>query len=74
MKSNKAAGCSGLVVELFKALDELGMDIIHSIMESIWEEEAMPEDWEKSIIVPIYKQKGDPMDCGNNRGISCWNR
>ena len=69
MKSGKAAGCSGFVLELIKTLDGLGIDMIHSIMESIWEEEAIPEDSEKSIIVPIYKQKGDPMDCGNNRGI-----
>ena len=69
MKSGKAACCSGLVVELIKTLDGLGIDMIHSIMESIWEGEAIPEDSEKSIIVPIYKQKGDPMDCGNNRGI-----
>ena len=42
MKCDKAAGCSGLVVELIKALDRLGIGIIHNIMESIWEEEAMP--------------------------------
>ena len=29
----------------------------------------MPEEWKKSEIVPIYKQKGDPMECGNFRGI-----
>ena len=60
MKCSKAVGCSGLVVELIKALDGLGIDMIHSIMDSIWEEEAMPEDWEESIIVTIYKQQGDP--------------
>ena len=29
----------------------------------------MPEEWKKSEIVPIYKQKGDPLECGNFRGI-----
>ena len=31
--------------------------------------ERMPEEWEKSEIVPIYKQKGDPIEFGNCRGI-----
>lgn len=69
MKSGKAAGCSGIVVELIKALDEIDIEMNHSIMESIWEEEDIPGDWEMSIIVPLYKQKGDPVDCGNHRGI-----
>ena len=43
--------------------------MVLSIIESIWEEKTMPDDWEKSIIVPIYQQEGDPMDCGNHRSI-----
>ena len=39
------------------------------IIGIVWEEEEMPEDWKQSEIVPIYKQKGDPLDCGNYRGI-----
>ena len=45
------------------------MDVIHEILKKVWEEEQMPEEWMKSEIVPIYKQKGDPLECGNFRGI-----
>ena len=36
----------------------------------MWTSEEIPSDWKRSIIVPIYKRKGDPKDCGNYRGIS----
>ena len=68
-KSGKATGCSGLGVDLIKHLGESGIDMMHEILKRVWEEEKMPEEWEKSEIVPIFKQKGDPLDCGNFRGI-----
>ena len=43
--------------------------ILIIILKRVWEEEQMPEQWEKGEIVPIYKQKGDPLECGNFRGI-----
>ena len=43
--------------------------MMHEIQKRVWEEEQMPEEWKKSEIVPIYKQKGDPLECGNFRGI-----
>ena len=32
-------------------------------------ESCIPEDWKSSVILPIYKEKGDPMECGSYRGI-----
>ena len=43
--------------------------MMHEILKRVWEEEQMPERWKKSEIVPKYKQKGDPLECGNFRGI-----
>ena len=39
------------------------------ILKNVSEEEQMPEEWKKGEIVPIHKQKGDPLECGNVRGI-----
>ena len=68
-KKGKAAGCSGLPIDLIKHLGESGVDMMHEIPKRVWEEEQMPEEWKKGEIVPIYKQKGDPLECGNFRGI-----
>ncbi|GFR73286.1 RNA-directed DNA polymerase from mobile element jockey-like [Elysia marginata] len=65
MKKGKAARCSGVSTDMIKVLEESGVDIMVDIIETVWEEEEMPEDWKQSEIVPIYKQKGDPLDCGN---------
>ncbi|XP_063610502.1 uncharacterized protein LOC134784375 [Penaeus indicus] len=35
----------------------------------VWDEEKMPPKWELSELVTVYKRKGDPLDCGNIRGI-----
>ena len=69
MKKGKTAGCSGLPIYLIKHLGESGVDMMHEIRKRVWEEEQMQEEWKKSEIVPIYKQKGDPLECGNFRGI-----
>ena len=39
------------------------------LLQNIFEQEKMPEEWRDSVIVPIFKDKGDIQDCGNYRGI-----
>ena len=68
MKKGKAAGCSGVSADMIKILEESGVDTMVDIIGTVWEEE-MPEDWKQSEIVSIYKQKSDPLECGNYRGI-----
>ena len=69
MKKGKAPECSGLLIDLIKHLGESGVDMMHEILKRVWEEEQMREEWKKSEIVPIYKQKRDPLECGNFRAI-----
>jgi hypothetical protein len=42
---------------------------IHKLIESIWNKEDLPDQWKKSIIIPVHK-KGDKIDCSNYQGIS----
>ena len=39
------------------------------LLQKIFEQEKMAEEWRDSVIVPIFKEKGDILDCGNYRGI-----
>ena len=48
MKKGKAAGCSGLPIDLIKHLGESGVDMMHEILKRVWEEDQMPEEWKKS--------------------------
>jgi hypothetical protein len=44
------------------------VSVIHKLITSIWNKEEMPDQWKKSIIVPIHKT-GDKTDCNNYPGI-----
>ncbi|XP_063611341.1 uncharacterized protein LOC134785023 [Penaeus indicus] len=41
----------------------------HEILEKIWNGENIPELWRTSILVPLYREKGDVLEYGNHRGI-----
>jgi hypothetical protein len=45
------------------------LSAIHKLINSIWNKEELPDQWKRSVIVPIHK-KGDKTDCSNYRGIS----
>ena len=52
--------------------DDVLVGCMHQLINKVWEDESMPDDWTISSICPIYK-KGDPMSCKNYRGISLLN-
>ena len=54
---------------MIKILDESRVDTLVDIIGTVWEEEEIPEDWKQGEIVPIYKQKGDPLEAIHYRGI-----
>ena len=70
LKEGKAAGVDNISADELKiATEGEGLRIMHKLLVSIWEEEKIPSEWKKAIIIPIHKKK-DNMDCNNYRGIS----
>ena len=64
MKSDKAAGPSGIVVEIIKAEGDTGATMIRYLATAIIHNGKVPTDWEKSFIVCLYMDKGDALERG----------
>ena len=62
-------GADNLPIEVWKCLGEEGTTFLCEMLNKICEEEHIPEAWRKSSLIPIYKDKGDIMSCGNYRRI-----
>ena len=69
MHDGKAAGGSGVVSEMLKCAGEHGSDLITDLFNAIISENKVPEDWDRSIILNLYKGKGDATARGNYRGL-----
>ena len=69
MKRHKAPGLSWLVAEMIQATGDTGTQWLLDLCNGIVKEVCIPEDWKSSVLLPIYKGKGDPMECGSYRGI-----
>ena len=69
MKNGKAVGPDDIPVEAWRCLGEMAVRFLNSLCNRILAGERMPEEWRKSTLVPIFKNKGDVMNCGNYRGI-----
>ena len=66
---NKASGCDGIPVELFKTLKEGAIKGLHSICQQIWMTQQWPQDWKRSILILIPK-KGSTKECSNHQTIA----
>ena len=61
---NKASGGNGIPVELFQILKDDTMIVLHSICQQIWKTQQWPQDWKRSIFIPVPK-KGNAKGCSN---------
>ena len=61
---NKASGGDGIPAELFQILKDDAMKVPHSICQQIWKAEQWPQDWKRSVFIPIPK-KGNAKECSN---------
>ena len=69
MKDCKAGGISGVVAEHLKGSEMLGVDVMTELCSYMLDGKGFPEDWKSSILVPLYKGKGDARECGSYRGV-----
>ena len=61
---NKASGGDGIPVELFQILKDDAVKLLHSICQQIWKTQQWPQDWKRSVFIPIPK-KGKAKECSN---------
>ena len=61
---NKASECDGIPVELFQILKYDAVKVLHSICQQIWKTQQWPQDWKRSVFIPIPK-KGKSKECSN---------
>jgi len=69
MKVGKCGGESEVTTELLKAGEGVVVEQLTKLFNHIWQEQKPPDDWKKSTIIPVYKRKGDTLNCANYRPI-----
>ena len=62
--TNKASGGDGIPVELFQILKDDAVKVLHSICQQICKIQQWPQDWKRSVFIPIPK-KGNAKECTN---------
>ena len=60
--TNKASGGDGIPGELFQILKDDAVKVLHTICQQIWKTQQCPQDWKRSIFIPIPK-KGNAKEC-----------
>ena len=63
-------GPDEIPVDVWKSLGEEGVGSLLYLLHKIFEQEKMLEEWRDSMLVPVFKEKGEIQDCGNYRGIN----
>ena len=66
---NKASGSYGIPVQLFQILKDDAVKVLHSTCQQIWKTQQWPQDWKRSVFIPIPK-KGNAKECLNYHTIA----
>ena len=61
---NKASGGDDFLAELFQILKDDAVKVLHSICQQIWKTQQWPQDWKRSVFIPIPKKSNDK-ECSN---------
>ena len=66
---NKASGGDGDAAELFQVLKDDAVKVLHSVCQQIWKTQQWPQDWKRSVFIPIPKNI-NAKECSNCRTIA----
>ena len=66
---NKASGGDGISAELYQILKDDAVKVLHSICQQTWKSQQWPQDWKRSVFIPISK-KGNAKECTNYHTIA----
>ena len=66
---NNISGGDGIPVELFQILKDDAVIVLQSICQQIWKIQQWPQDWKRSVFIPIPK-KGNAKECSNYHRIA----
>ena len=66
---NKARGGDGIPTERFQILKDDDVKVLHSLCQQIWKAQQWPQDWKRSVFIPIPK-KGNAKECSNYHTIA----
>ena len=67
--SIRASGGDGIPIELFQILKDDAVKMLHSICQQIWKTQQWPQEWKRSVFIPIPK-KGKAKECSNYHTIA----
>ena len=67
--TNKASGGNEIPVELFQILKDDAVKVLHSIYQQIWKTQQWPQDWKRSVFIPVPK-KDNAKECSNYHTIA----
>ena len=66
---NKASICNGIPAELLQILEDDAVKLLHSICKQLWKRQLWPQDWKKSVFIPVSK-KGNMKEWSNYHTIA----
>ena len=69
ISKNKANGGDGIPAELLQILKDDAVKVLHSICQQIWKTQQWPQDWKRSVFIPVPK-KGNAKECSNYHTIA----
>ena len=69
MKPGKAAGTSKVCANMISANEEVGVSVMVKLCQRMLDRKGIPDEWQTSVLVPIFKEKGNVRSCNISRGV-----